>query len=49
MDLMTLVALLHLVLPINGLIWLGIRRENERRERHIRELTQRIMLGGRRF
>lgn len=39
---------MHLIVPIYGLIWLGMRRENDRRERMIRELSQRLMFSIRR-
>lgn len=33
LDLYVLLAIQITVLPIQGLIWLGMRRENEKRER----------------
>lgn len=49
MDLMIVISLLYLAIPIQGLIWLGMRRERQERERWMRSLREQITIlrGGR--
>lgn len=41
-EVMIWISLLYLAIPIQGLIWLGMRRERQERERWMRSLREQV-------